>query len=240
MSYTILVLFDVARIHAPVQHALTLLLIGSWCKDGMKAARIAVSGTWLWGGLNKINPNFLQSANLADPVLSMVLGEDLVERHRIPLHLFAALTEAASGFLLLLGSWGPSKKRTIGQRFLVLGIIVSIVFLMQMHIMILIRLYDLMWEYSVLAWNAHCLFLAPWMWSQWWQSKLSVEKKPSSGGSRAIFSCIAVFVVLPMFLSFGLIDPYLGISLCTSRTFVVIFDFFLNRISFPRLFLFRH
>jgi hypothetical protein len=224
ISYVVLVFFDVARIHAPAQHGMSLLLIASLCSgDDMSAARIAVAGTWFWGGLNKINPNFLENfSTVADPFLSNLLGAEFVNQHRVPLHLVAALTEATAGLALLVVS-AKARSEAPRSRWLVWMVRLSVVFLLSMHLMIIYMLIRLQWEYSVLGWNVHCLYLAVQLWRPWWrrQPSRSMETLPDGkdvrDGCTATILSLAVFVLLPAFLPCGLIDPYLGISLYTDN-----------------------
>jgi hypothetical protein len=219
VSYIILVMFDVDRILAPAQCGLSLLLIGSFCDggDGMMAARIVTSGTWLWGGLHKINPNFLTYySHIADPMLSLALGWDFVGRHRILLHLLAALAESGAGLALFVASWALSSRSQLGS-VEVLMVRASVVFLLSMHAMIIPRLIGSGWEINVLAWNVQYLFLAGQLWRPWWQRGDCPRSRKRHGGGKAVAASVAVFVFLPALLAVGLIDPYLGICLYTGN-----------------------
>ena len=219
LSYAMLVMFDVDRVHAPVLCGLSLLLIGSLCdgEDGMKAARIITSGTWLWGGLHKINPGFLSFySSIADPVLSLALGSDFVGRHHIVLHLLAALTEAGTGLILLLAS-GALPSQILVSSVGVIMVRASIVFLVSMHALIIPQLLKSRWEINILAWNVQYLFLAVQLWRPWWRSRDHLRNEMRHRGGKVVAASIAVFVLLPSLLVFGLIDPYLGICLYTTN-----------------------
>lgn len=227
VSYAFLVMFDVDRVHAPVQCGLFLLFIGSLCdgKEGMMAARIVTSGTWLWAGLHKINPHFLIGYSvIADPILSMALGSDFVSRHRILLHLLAALTEAGVGLVLLLASGALMSPSRLGSAGVIM-VRVSVVFVVSMHALIIPQLVSSGWEINVLAWNVQYLFMAMQLWRPWWHSKrdhLTTEKRHGSG--KVVAASIAVFVLIPALLLFGLIDPYLGICLYTDNAPILIME----------------
>jgi hypothetical protein len=77
-----------------------------------------------------------------------------------------------------------------------------------MHAMIIPRLVDSSWEINVLAWNVQYLFLAVQLWRPWWQRGDLPITEMRHGGSKAVAASIAVFVLLPALVAFGLIDPY--------------------------------
>ena len=127
---------DVAQVQPPVLHGFALL----FC-DEPRGAQIVLSGTWLWSGLHKINPNFLRFPSYEiDPVFAWMLpfvDSRVLEEWRVVLHGVVATTEALAGAILLLAS---SHRQGFKTQSFQIHVRIAMIFLACMHAIITVRL----------------------------------------------------------------------------------------------------
>jgi hypothetical protein len=206
---------DVRQVQSPVLHGLALLLVGD--VGSMTAARIVLSGTWLWAGLHKVNPRFLsQPSHLTDPVFSLVMGADFVNEHRVGLGLMAALAEAGAGLVLLLAALlrsAPNHSSWL-MRF---AVRISSLFLVSVHSIIVIRLVQIQWNLSVIGWNINCGLLVVLLWHRQRRRQETRSNHYSSSAAIANVIVFALFVLLPVLVTMDRLDPYIGSALYTDN-----------------------
>jgi hypothetical protein len=166
-------------------------------QTALRTIGIVLFGTYLWAGIQKINPHFLDTLwRLAESSLTNSTGRESWPNAMKYLVLGLPLTEVALAFGLL---WPTTRK-------------LAVILLVMMHVGIAVVLspWFLGWNYIVIPWNlalAVINVLVFWNNTDRLKDFFKLLQTPIHGAA------ILIFVILPSLNLIGLWDHYLSSSL---------------------------
>lgn len=214
---------DASRLQPQLLHGMALLVVSSVADA--RAARVVLSGNWLWSGVHKINPTFLTMPSIIiDPVFALAIGEGLTQQMRTQLRYLVSLGEAGAGAVLLSASLWPPPLLSRPMHYALVR--ASAAALAAMHMIIIARLLLLGWNLNVIRWNVECIFLLWHIFASRRQEGALDSSRDEHGGRAphkrpahpptpsphraALVAALVLFVFAPALVLVGWLDPYLG------------------------------
>ena len=200
----VFIVTDITRLQPWVYQYAAMLGAFAFCtrEKSLNVCRFIVAATYVWSGVQKLNPQFMQStfAWLLAPLGTFSMPH---------LAIAVALAETLLGLGLL---WGKTRH-------------LSVVLVVVMHLLILLSIGPLghNWNTIVWPWNiAMMMFVVLLFWK--WNSGIQNSEFRIQNWLFNLRSCwysiaiVLLFGVMPLFSFFGLWDSYLSASLYSGNT----------------------
>ena len=234
-GFLMLAVPNTSRLQPEMLHGMGLL-VACCVDDSMVTAQAVLAGAWLWSGVHKMNPWFLNlPSSLIDPVFEVVLGESMAKQVSRELRGLVAVCEASAGGVLLVATFWPRhapRSHTLGRLWRALTT-ASALALAAMHACIVVVLvmqandgsssamqgsHAMTQAWKIIGWNLECMLLA----IRLFLPVCSAVARQNKACPRPLISLISratimLFTVSPGLVAIGMLDPYLGFSLYSTN-----------------------